>query len=185
VALALAGVAIVLKTPGADWPVPASLSDWLAVAAGFSFALANILLRRLRGVPGDARALAMFAGCVVVAGAMAWLGTSTGSIPAPPLADVRWWPWALLLGAAYAIGNVALQYGASRIAASATSVIMLSEVVFASTSSIALGAAAPDARVWTGGALILLAAAWSARDGVARSSGGDDDPLSLHLKEPR
>ncbi|HJS04846.1 MAG TPA: EamA family transporter, partial [Variovorax sp.] len=58
-ALALAGVAVVLKTPGTDWPVPASLPDWLGVAAGFSFALANILLRRLRPAPGESRALAM------------------------------------------------------------------------------------------------------------------------------
>ncbi len=42
VALALTGV-VVLKTPGTDWPVPSSLPDWLGLAAGFSFAVANIV----------------------------------------------------------------------------------------------------------------------------------------------
>jgi uncharacterized membrane protein len=62
VALALAGVAVVLKSPQADWPVPASLADWLGVAAGFGFAVTNILLRRLRSArrgpgTGDVRRL--------------------------------------------------------------------------------------------------------------------------------
>ena len=39
---------------------------------------------------------------------------------------------------------------------------MLSEVLFASLSSVALGAAEMDARIWVGGALIVLAAVWSA-----------------------
>ena len=39
---------------------------------------------------------------------------------------------------------------------------MLSEVVFASLSAVALGAAELSARTWVGGALILAAAAWSA-----------------------
>ncbi|MCF8211391.1 MAG: DMT family transporter, partial [Rhodoferax sp.] len=46
-ALALCGVLIVLKTPASDWPVPATLPDWLALAGGFCFALTNVLLRRL------------------------------------------------------------------------------------------------------------------------------------------
>jgi drug/metabolite transporter (DMT)-like permease len=46
--------------------------------------------------------------------------------------------------------------------AHATALIMLSEVVFASLSSVALGAAELNARTAAGGALILAAAAWSA-----------------------
>ena len=78
VALALAGVAVVLKTPGTDWPVPSSLPDWLGVAAGFGFAVTNIVLRQLRAAPGESRALAMFCGCAVVAGTTALAGTALG-----------------------------------------------------------------------------------------------------------
>lgn len=182
-ALALAGVAVVLKTPGTDWPVPASLPDWLGVAAGFSFALANILLRRLRPAPGESRALAMFAGCALVAGLTATAGSALGAIAPPPLqppAVAGWAGWAALLGVGFVFANVCLQYGASRLAASATAVIMLSEVLFASVSSVALGAATLDARIWTGGALIVLAALWSS---FARSNGGEDDRQSRILED--
>lgn len=182
-ALALAGVAVVLKTPNTDWPVPASLPDWLGVAAGFSFALANILLRRLRPAPGESRALAMFAGCALVAGLTATAGSALGAIAPPPLqppAVAGWAGWAALLGVGFVFANVCLQYGAARLAASATAVIMLSEVLFASVSSVALGAATLDARIWTGGALIVLAALWSS---FARSNGGEDDRQSRILED--
>jgi drug/metabolite transporter (DMT)-like permease len=49
--------------------------------------------------------------------------------------------------------------------------VMLSEVVFASLSSVALGAADLTPRTLAGGALILAAAAWSAWP-RARERGG-------------
>ncbi|OUL99638.1 DMT family transporter [Variovorax sp. JS1663] len=180
--LALAGVAVVLKTPETDWPVPASLPDWLGVAAGFSFALTNILLRRLRGAPGESRAFAMFCGCAGVAGLTAVAGTALSAIAAPPplAAGAGWVPWAALLGTGFVFANICLQYGAARMTASATSVIMLSEVLFASVSSVALGAATLDARIWAGGALIVLAALWSS---FARTNGGEDDRHSRILED--
>ena len=51
----------------------------------------------------------------------------------------------------------------SDLSAHATALIMLSEVVFASISSVLLGAAEMTARTWVGGALIVAVAAWSAR----------------------
>jgi uncharacterized membrane protein len=46
--LALAGVVLVLKTPETPWPWPQDMADVLALGGGFSFALTNVLLRRLR-----------------------------------------------------------------------------------------------------------------------------------------
>lgn len=175
VALALCGVGVVLKAPGTDWPVPSSLPDWLGVAAGFGFAVTNIVLRRLRDAPGESRALAMFGGCALVAGITAVAGTGLGAIAAPPLANPGWWGWALVLGAGFVAANICLQYGAARLAASATSVIMLSEVLFASVSSVTLGASTMETRIWIGGALIVLAAVWSS---FARTPGKDDDRRS-------
>ena len=162
VALALTGVAVVLKAPGADWPVPSSLPDWLGVAAGFGFAVTNIALRHLRQAPGESRALAMFCGCAFVAGVAAMGGTALGAFDSPLRAAPGWLGWAALLGTAFVFANVCLQYGAARLPAAATSVIMLSEVLFASVSSVALGAATLDARILMGGALIVLGALWSA-----------------------
>ena len=176
VALALTGVMVVLKTPETDWPMPSSLPDWLGVAAGFGFAVTNILLRRLRSAPGEARALAMFGGCALVAGVTALAGTALGAIATPPLVAPAWWGWALVLGTGFVFANVCLQYGAARLTAGAISVIMLSEVLFASTSSVALGAASMEARIWFGGALIVLAAVWSAFAGEP-TAGDDRQPL--------
>jgi len=162
VAVALAGVAIVLKAPGAGWPVPESIADWLALAGGFSFALTNVLLRKLRTVPAPARILAMFTGGAVTAVAAGLVGMAVGIVPAPIAPQ---WPWAgvgLALSLGFLCSNVALQYGAARIDAHASALIMLSEVLFASASSVALGAAEISARTLAGGTLIIAAAVWAA-----------------------
>ena len=161
-ALALAGVVVVLQASGAPWPVPESLADWLALTGGFSFALTNILLRKLNAVPAETRILAMFGGGTLLATAIALLGVAQGFVAAPALLPAAGVAVALVLSLSFLAGNVALQYGASRLHAHTTALIMLSEVVFASFSSIAAGAAEPTLRTWLGGALIIAAAAWSA-----------------------
>jgi drug/metabolite transporter (DMT)-like permease len=85
-----------------------------------------------------------------------------------------------LLGAGFVVANFCLQYGAARLTASATAVIMLSEVLFASVSSVALGAGSMGTRIWIGGALIVLAALWSS---FARTPNGEDDRRTSLLKD--
>ena len=155
--LALSGLAIVLKTPDSPWPVPESLADWLALMGGFSFALTNILLRRLNQTPGEARILAMFGGGMLMAGGVALAGTAMGLIAVPPAPSTAWVGVAAFISLAFLSGNLALQYGASRLRASTTSLVMLSEVVFASASSVLLGASELSSRMLLGGGLILLA----------------------------
>lgn len=155
--LALAGVVVVLKTPGAEWPVPESLPDWMALLGGFSFALTNILLRKLNHTPGESRMLSMFGGGAIVAILAALLGMSLGVVAAPPAPNMAWAGLALLTSLAFLLSNQALQYGAAHLSASATSLIMLSEVVFASVSAVLLGTGELSTRTLVGGALILLA----------------------------
>ena len=155
--LALTGVVIVLKTPSSPWPVPESVPDWMALMAGFSFALTNILLRKLNHTPGESRMLAMFGGGAVVAIIAALLGMGLGLVNVLPSPQFSWVALALLVSGAFLVANLSLQYGAGRLSASATSLIMLSEVVFASVSSVVLGTAELSMRTLLGGALILLA----------------------------
>jgi drug/metabolite transporter (DMT)-like permease len=164
-ALALTGVAIVLKTPDSPWPVPESGADWLALVGGFSFALTNILLRKLNHTPSDSRILAMFGGGAAMATLAAVLGMTQGIVTAPPTPSLAWAGMAGLLSLGFLAGNVALQYGAARLSAHATALVMLSEVVFASVSAVLLGAGELTGRTLWGGALILLAAVLSARSG--------------------
>jgi drug/metabolite transporter (DMT)-like permease len=157
-AMALLGVLLVLKTPASPWPLPETAADGLALMGGFCFALTNALLRKLQHTPDAARAVAMFAGGTFTATGVALAGMVHGVVPALPPISVAWWPLALLLSAAFLAGNLALQYGAARLAAHMTALIMLSEVVFASLSAVLLGAAALSGRTVAGGCLIGLAA---------------------------
>ena len=155
--LAMAGVLIVLKTPGSPWPVPQGSADWLALMGGLSFAATNVLLRKLEYTPSAARMMAMFGGGGVLASAAALLGLAGGIVSAPVWA-LTWLPVALGLGLAFLVSNMALQYGAARLAASTTALVMLTEILFASLSAAALGAAEFSTRTLLGGSLIVLAA---------------------------
>jgi drug/metabolite transporter (DMT)-like permease len=165
-ALALTGVVTVLKSPGGGWPLPQSLPDWLGLAGGLCFSITNILLLRLRDTPDNARTLSMFVGGGVIAALVASAGMMTGVVNGPPAPALSWVLIAVLLSLGFLIGNTALQYGAARLSANSTALVMLSEVVFASGSSIALGAADVSLRVVVGAALVVGAAAWSAASGA-------------------
>ncbi|SHN38185.1 EamA domain-containing membrane protein RarD [Rhizobacter sp. OV335] len=164
VALALAGAFIVLKPAGAGvaLPLPQSLPDWLAVLGGFSFALNNVMLRHQAHRPEEARALAMFCGGVLVAGTLASTLASQALMPWLPAPHTGWLLAIGALSLAFLVSNLALQYGASRLPANVTSVVMLCEVVFATLSATALGAGTLTPTVLMGGALILAAALLSA-----------------------
>ena len=155
--LAMAGVLIVLKAPDSPWPVPQGIADWLALMGGVSFAATNVLLRKLEYTPSAARMLAMFGGGAVLASAAALLGLAGGIVSAPVWA-LTWLPVALGLALAFLVSNMALQYGAARLAASTTALVMLTEILFASLSAAALGAAEFSPRTLLGGSLIVLAA---------------------------
>jgi drug/metabolite transporter (DMT)-like permease len=158
--LAMAGVLVVLKTPESPWPIPSSLPDWLALAAGLSFALTNAYLRKLgtqSDVPSGARMLAMFGGGAVMASAAALVGMGQGLVTAPALALSGLWVVGAL-GLAFLVSNTCLQFGAARLPGSTTALIMLSEILFASVSAALLGSAEFTSRIVWGGCLIVLAA---------------------------
>ena len=159
--LALSGLFIVLKTPETPWPVPESLADVLALLSGLTFAITNALLLKLKDSPSSSRTLAMFGGGAIMAALAALLGLATGVVHAGAVPAWAWLPMLALLSTSFLFGNLALQYGAARLAAHTTALVMLSEVLFASVSSVILGASSWEGRTLVGGALILLAAVLS------------------------
>lgn len=175
VALALAGAAIVLWPVGRNgWdavPLPRSLPEVLAIVGGFSFALNNVMLRREAHRPEEARAFSMFLGGATVAGVLALALATGGHAPWPPAPDATWIAGGLGLAVIFLLGNFALQYGAARLPANVTSVVMLTEVLFAAVTSVALGSGALTPSLLAGGSLIVLAALLSAFGPRAASAG--------------
>lgn len=159
--LAFGGVLLVLLPADAS---PAglmqglSLADALAVFGGFMFALTNVLLRRLHAIPGQARMLVMFAGCMAMGLGTALTAHGAGLVPAFPAVRLDWLGIALALAVLLMLGNWALQFGAAHLPSSVTSVVMLSEVAFASASSVLIAHETLAARTLLGGACIMAAA---------------------------
>ncbi|WP_374315856.1 DMT family transporter [Aquabacterium sp.] len=164
VGLALAGALLVLKPAGAPWPTIEGLPDVLALCGGFGFALNNVLLRKQAKREASARALAMFIGGMLLPGGLAWTLSHMGVITPWPAWDVRWVIGALALGLAVFGANLALQYGAARVPVHISSVVMLTEIVFASGSAVWLAGEVLTPAIWMGGGLILLAALLAARE---------------------
>jgi drug/metabolite transporter (DMT)-like permease len=165
VGLALTGAVVVLwpqEALGPSWwqrlPLPTSLAEVLGVLGGLSFALNNVMLRKEAHRSEAARGWAMFFGGVAVAGVLAAVLTGLGTVAVPPAVNAAWLAPALVLSLLFLASNMALQYGAARLPANVTSVVMLSEVVVASASAAVLGAGELTPQVWIGGALIVGAA---------------------------
>lgn len=168
--LALLGVVLVLKTPESPWPLPQDLPDVLALLAGFTFALTNIWLLRLQHTPESSRMVAMFGGGALMATVCAAVATFAGVIPEVEVVSLNgfddstlqalatWAPYVVGLSFAFLVSNFTLQYGAARLSAHTTAMVMMSEVVFASVSSVALGASTLSWRIGLGGGMIVLAA---------------------------
>jgi drug/metabolite transporter (DMT)-like permease len=168
-----AGAAIVLWPDGVDGvsrsadlvdllPLPRSLADWLGIVGGFSFALNNVMLRREASRPKEGRSLAMFAGGALVAGTIAAVLGPGGAVPSVPAPAASWLALVGLLTIVFLAGNLSLQYGAARLPANRTAVVMLTEVLFASLSAVALGGGTLTARLALGGALIVSGAVLAA-----------------------
>ena len=162
VLLALAGAVLVLWPAESRFGAAAfSLPDALALLGGFAFALNNVMLRRSAAIPQEGRALAMFLGGASVAGTAAALlssGVAGAAIGvAWPAASLAWPLPVLGLALAFLCANLCLQYGASRLPATVTAVVMPCEVLFAALTAVWWGGETLHATVLVGGALILSA----------------------------
>jgi len=163
VLMALAGAAVVLwPANGQGLPLPRSLADGLALVGGFTFALNNVMLRREARRSEAARSLAMFGGGAVVSMLLAASLTRAGLASAVPALAWSWVLPALGLAAWFLGSNLTLQFGAARLPANTTSVVMLTEVFFASASALALGAGTLGLRESLGAVMILGAAVLAA-----------------------
>ncbi|OGA81667.1 MAG: hypothetical protein A2711_04860 [Burkholderiales bacterium RIFCSPHIGHO2_01_FULL_63_240] len=164
VLLALGGALLVLSPADGGWPRFNGLADWLGLIGGVGFAFINVMLRRAAHHSSAERALAMFSGGVCLPALVGLVLSAQGLVPGWPAFD---WGWALLaaaMGVAFFAANLAMQYGASQIPVHITSVVMLTEIVFAAGSAVWFGGETLKPVVLMGGGLILVAALLATRD---------------------
>jgi drug/metabolite transporter (DMT)-like permease len=154
-AIALAGAGVMLWHPQVGVPWPASRAEWLGVAAGFLFALGNVLVRRLAQVSDAGKSLAIWAGVTVAA--VTFLPFAPTPTDAALRAAAAAWPIWASVGIALLAMSLALQYGLSRVAANRAIVILLFELVVAAVASYLLTGERLRPQDWVGGLLIVLA----------------------------
>jgi drug/metabolite transporter (DMT)-like permease len=151
--LALAGAATMLWRPELGLPWPATRAEWLGVAAGFFFALGNVLVRRVETMGDAAKSLAIWLGVVLVAAAclpMSRLAPGEVAAAAASRASI-----VVGVGLALVSMSLALQYGLSRIPANRAIVILLAELPVAALAAWLLAGEVPRPQDWLGGALIV------------------------------
>ena len=162
--LAFAGAMTMLWRPELGFPWPAARAEWLGLAAGFLFALGNVLVRKLEHMTDVGKSIVVWAG-VTLAALIHLPGSKVGAERAWTLAFEN---AHLVIGVGLSLlgMGIALQYGLSRMPANRAIVILLFELVVAAIAAHFLAGERLRSQDWVGGALIVAAtvtAGWGKR----------------------
>ena len=157
--LSLAGAMVMLWHPARGMPWPGNTAEWIALGAGFSFALQNVLIRRASTLPIELKSIAVLAGVVFFGLLLLPLESGSG------VSRLTSGDWLVLglIGIVLLVVNLVVQYGLVRIVANQASVIYLFELVVAAASSWLLAGEAMGPREWVGGSMIIAASLFSGR----------------------
>jgi drug/metabolite transporter (DMT)-like permease len=137
-----------------------SLADVLAVVSGMALAMNNVLFRKLSGVAVPDKVAAMFAGCLVLALPLTFLGVQP--LPAGVTADV--WLELVAFGLIWLFAaTVGTQWGVAHMEAGRSSVLIIMELVAAVASAALINGVRLRPIEWLGGVLIVGAAFVEAR----------------------
>lgn len=158
IALSLAGAGVMLWQPSLGWPLPGNGAEWLGVAAGFLFALANVLIRKAHDLSIEIKSMAVFAGVVTVG--LVIMPFEPGPVLLPPLAG--WWLVGVI-GLVLLATNFFVQFGLTHTPANRAIVIFLFELVVAALASWFLAGEVMTLKEWIGGAMIVTASLFSGK----------------------
>ena len=154
-ALAMSGAVVMLWRPELGFPAPRNGYEWLGLAAGFAFALCNVLVKGAHQVTPQAKSLAGASGVAIVALPVAlWLAPDTGrwaAQAAPHIVLIA------VIGVVLMSTSIALQYGLSKLAANRAAVVLLFELVVAAIAAHYLAGEVSRVQDWIGGAMIVAA----------------------------
>ncbi len=130
-----------------------STPDWLALTAGFAFALTNVMSRRLNHLSVPHKNQLAMAGTALISG-VAIIGFNE---PLPQANQMAWLGVIALGILGFLPAGLCTLYGFSRLPAQRSAVIMLFELVVGAISAWLLVGEAISGQVWMGGAMIILA----------------------------
>ncbi|MDH1010934.1 DMT family transporter [Pseudomonas nicosulfuronedens] len=156
-ALAMLGIALTLGISH-DTFRPLTASDWLALSAGFAFALNNLATRAAEQVPLTSKAVVGFIGSAALGGFFCLLqGTPL------PIIETHQWLQLAGFGLFWLAAMGAAQYGFSHVEASRAAVLVVIELLVAVLTAAWFGERELGLREWLGGSLVLAAALIAAR----------------------
>lgn len=158
VALALSGAFLVLG----GWRALRGAVSWvdlLALTAGLSFALNNLIFRARQSLPVASKVAAMFLGCfLLAAGALAW------GVQSWPALELRAWGLTAVFGLGWLmLATFATQWSVTHLEAGRAAILMIIELITAVASAAYFGHERMAPMEMLGGALILAAAVIEAR----------------------
>lgn len=157
----LAGAFVMLRQPDAMLPVPQNRAEWLALSSGISFALSNVLTRKMRDLSLRVKSMAVWSGVVLMA--LIFMLFQGHDIPSFAVFDA-YHGWMMVGLGLVLIGTTWLvQFGITHIPVTRASVIFLFEIVVAAVTSYWLAHETMALNEWLGGSLIIVAAVIAAR----------------------
>lgn len=158
-AFSFAGALVILWPEGGGLPVPANRAEWIALSAGATFALANVVTRKVEEADIWAKSLAIYGGVTILALAALVLEAQPFGFAGNAQLSI----WLLLAGVGLGIGimTLAVQYGLSHTPANQAIIIFLFELVVAAVASWFLANEALSLREWIGAAMIIAGSLFS------------------------
>ncbi|MDO8705684.1 MAG: DMT family transporter [Sulfuricaulis sp.] len=163
--IAMSGALLMLWNPILGAPWPQGKADWMALTAGFAFALSNVVTRKLQDVSIEAKVLSVWSGVMIVGVPMIVIGfvIDPDSIRMPH-------PSGSILVSAVALGlfgillmTLLVQYGVTHMPVHRSAVLALIELVAGAIAQQLLTDEVVTLREWVGGGLIVVGAYLSAR----------------------
>ena len=156
--VAITGAVMMLWHPGEPWPWPRGAADWLALTAGFAFAVSNIFVRYGEAIPVQVKGLVSWGGVALLAAIMILLGSST-----KPVFSANMISSVIALAVfGMVVMTLLVQYGVSNMPVHRSAIILLFELVAGALSQQLLTDEVMSLLEWAGGLLVIAAAAMMA-----------------------
>jgi len=163
-ALAVSGMLTMMWQGASTLPMPQNGAEWMALSAGFGFAITNVLTRWAGHITLKSKSLSVWAGVCVISLAFFLVEQQ----PLQPLISLGFNNWFLIaaMGLLLAVTTWLVQFGLTHTPANKAAVLFMSELVVAALSSYWLAGEEMGLREWVGGGMIIAAALYSERVGT-------------------